>query len=1261
MTGVCFTYMGDKEKMARLTTIRAGVERILSSTIHPHFTDHSVHHSDRMVELLGALIEPMQATQSALNDRELFVLYAGCYLHDVGMQCSNCSGYRTVQERGWARDWESVCQEDRLKRIRAIHAELSAEMVRRSATEHPPPINTALDERDYFPAIANLCLSHVLSVASDTYLSAVEPGARLDMRLLSALLRIADILDASAARSWLEKERLMLMPSLSRVHWWKHYYVEDVEIESTQHRIMVTFAFPPGEKDEYREIVPELVIPDIRDELARHRSVLLPRGADYEVSHRVLDDSLSAKDKMPPEVKDEALVQLSTMAQETAASVNDVSQEVIWEVHERLAARAAQLSGLSDDFGKVAGFSEHQGLASRLELAGYRREAYSLLGAAIAAARDAGDHRSLSELRMRAGELASQFGWGILCRSHAMQAAEDGQAAGLVDPVRTGQVHLLVAKGHAMEYEIGEAHAAFDRAASHFTGAKRSDLAAEAILERTRLHIMALDWDNARQSLRRLRQLPEVARKHGQEMVLYDAIICTGAGSLADATNRCSQLEADNAAGELTIRALIWRAYSHYLADNAEAADKDLATAQELAASHGIYRWVSTIKADLAALSTSQLDANVNARLASAWDLRTVADEQMADDDMERLNAYEDLNSQNVRQAVVHAWKAWGHAALSCDWLSVRSCAKVLSRCLLPAGLPLPALKYSLQFAQDVQLARSATELISRSGNRELIDSAADYVLAAGKTPLLQATALNAFEALVDVVSDQKLDAALHFALESIIPEMEGWHTRDVCMASLKLCRMLAQRLNKKQCSHVASCLLEHSLEDWPELLAEHSFRILEHTIYHGTDGVVRKGLAAIQKSLESRPELRRSSRFASLLSVAGQAKSGKFREQCRRLLSPDGKLHGTDMIQAGCILGMDLNKRASLEDLTRRAMTNMNALAQVKVIGDRSPDDPVYGELAKFEHVDKVRGVKVRVSLSNLPLLACVTALKDVLSTDQVDRIAQTVISVCRNRDIGQSNRVAMLQLFAKLCSRVSGQTAANVAAFYLEAIDDRLPLSSLDEAAHNSQHPLARGRINIGHPEDLLCVALQGLGSLAARHRRLKRELFEAAYRVLVSRQTKAPAFAFDALVIFGDPPSRFDPLAIECLHHQSPEVVEGAVSYFTCIDIGRVEKQEEQRLVGYLCSIADDPDPRRRSAAARLCRHLLTARGTCAYSRETCETHLRALRKDISWQVRQQLFGWTPRRRRQKQTQTARRASARRTPRKGPKKADAGRALR
>ena len=298
-----FKYIREEPIRARLVNLRDAVTPILANNLLPHFTDHSVHHSDEMVNIIDKLIKPIQLNEDRrLSDRELQILYSSCYLHDIGMQYEQAGNTKVILQLGLDQPWVELQEDTRRTLLRKHHHKISAEMVKRSVNDPEPPIGVQLTEEDHACEIACLCEAHPLVKDSERYrkLVASEGAVRLD--LLAALLRLADILEESRRRAPKTKERTLSLDLEAKVHWWRHYYTKEICITPTERVITLIFDFPSNVHAEYEKVVPELQFPIVDAELRSHDAVLARHDLYYTLESKCPDRPHSDAREMPSDV-----------------------------------------------------------------------------------------------------------------------------------------------------------------------------------------------------------------------------------------------------------------------------------------------------------------------------------------------------------------------------------------------------------------------------------------------------------------------------------------------------------------------------------------------------------------------------------------------------------------------------------------------------------------------------------------------------------------------------------------------------------------------------------------------------------------------------------------------------------------------------------------------------------------------------------------------------------------------------------------------
>jgi tetratricopeptide (TPR) repeat protein len=281
-----------------LRPICAQAKSIWATPELPHYTDHTVSHSARVikhVEDLAALLKPAEK----LNDHEAFVLLAAALLHDVGMQRVNvfdsdlAHHLFTSEEVQEGRSSTVRCEE----LVRERHHLISAEWIRAELSSSWP-------SRDYVEEIASVVRGHTkadLSALQD-YRKAGEP---MRIRLLAALLRLADELDLDFQRVRLDRLKHASITPRSMAHWWKCHYVESVDV--LQHGVVqVTFRFSGRDTSEVRDIVCGLVLDGLRQKIANDQliDVLWGYGLPLKIGEAVIlqDAGITAKEPLPQPV-----------------------------------------------------------------------------------------------------------------------------------------------------------------------------------------------------------------------------------------------------------------------------------------------------------------------------------------------------------------------------------------------------------------------------------------------------------------------------------------------------------------------------------------------------------------------------------------------------------------------------------------------------------------------------------------------------------------------------------------------------------------------------------------------------------------------------------------------------------------------------------------------------------------------------------------------------------------------------------------------
>ncbi len=250
-----------------LKEIEEFCKRIWRAPLLPWFTSHDVSHSKEIIHLLGQILSPIENTSASLTEHELFILLASAYLHDIGMQ------YLKVENIS-----VDKLTSDEYETIRKRHAEESYNIILKRVQKslvrddfHPPEI-----EEEYLPVIAWVSKGHATEFFEETIQYFHEnPATPLNRHvrgeLLASLLLIADELDLQSKRVKFSETAKFNLSEFSAVHWFKHHYVDCVEIKNGN--VSLTLNFPVN-ADEYKELIKELIETKLKAQIDKVNPIL---------------------------------------------------------------------------------------------------------------------------------------------------------------------------------------------------------------------------------------------------------------------------------------------------------------------------------------------------------------------------------------------------------------------------------------------------------------------------------------------------------------------------------------------------------------------------------------------------------------------------------------------------------------------------------------------------------------------------------------------------------------------------------------------------------------------------------------------------------------------------------------------------------------------------------------------------------------------------------------------------------------------------
>lgn len=197
------------------------------------YTDHGEEHSKRIIEYAAKLIK--SSTQMSLEKKEVYLLLAGAYLHDIGMQCDVAlhSAVKKMSEEKYSAKFETNFNSRRStdfsieeqKELRANHQSVTAAWLDcvYSSEQGSGKLEAAVRSvpDDLIDDLIDICRYH-----SKANIRTCETYSKYDQscrkRLIAAILRMSDELDINSNRVEFETIKMYRLDTNNSLYWWLH-------------------------------------------------------------------------------------------------------------------------------------------------------------------------------------------------------------------------------------------------------------------------------------------------------------------------------------------------------------------------------------------------------------------------------------------------------------------------------------------------------------------------------------------------------------------------------------------------------------------------------------------------------------------------------------------------------------------------------------------------------------------------------------------------------------------------------------------------------------------------------------------------------------------------------------------------------------------------------------------------------------------------------------------------------------------------------
>jgi hypothetical protein len=303
----------DDRLQTSLATIRQAVEDIWASDaprIIKDYTDHGLLHYERIAGYAARLLEANDGRP--LSTQESYILLAGIYLHDVGMQCDVLK-FPEIKNRAvelgarfnvsFTAKTANAYRLDEQKEIRKNHQYLSAAWIDCASQTGTTVLGVAAKSipQTLIDDLMDICKHHTKLPITDCPIPfKFDPSER--KQLVAAILRFADELDIDSRRVSLETVKTFSLDPSNSVYWWLHNRTSIVF--TARNVILITIRLNSVDLDHSGSYIHAAFITEFQSKNRPVVTVLAQNGIPIVISAESKVVSNDREEALPPEMAD---------------------------------------------------------------------------------------------------------------------------------------------------------------------------------------------------------------------------------------------------------------------------------------------------------------------------------------------------------------------------------------------------------------------------------------------------------------------------------------------------------------------------------------------------------------------------------------------------------------------------------------------------------------------------------------------------------------------------------------------------------------------------------------------------------------------------------------------------------------------------------------------------------------------------------------------------------------------------------------------
>lgn len=303
--------IADPALRSSINSIRHTVEYIWNEEkprIIQDGTDHGPEYCKRLMEFADRLLAANDGR--SLSPQELYLLLAGIYLHDIGMQCDvvEMPEVRERAEKMGARFNVDFGQNKpeaytirQQKAIRKNHAYLSAAWIAYARQTGDTALGPAAMSipRELLDDLVDVCCYHTGLPLNDCPITLkFDPAGR--KQLIVALLRFADELDIEINRVPIEIIKTHVIDQRNIVYWWLHNRARVLFI--ARNVIRLAIFLHPDDAAAYGDFVYNAFINEFQSRNAPALNVLAKNGFPIVIDAESQIETYEREEFLPPDV-----------------------------------------------------------------------------------------------------------------------------------------------------------------------------------------------------------------------------------------------------------------------------------------------------------------------------------------------------------------------------------------------------------------------------------------------------------------------------------------------------------------------------------------------------------------------------------------------------------------------------------------------------------------------------------------------------------------------------------------------------------------------------------------------------------------------------------------------------------------------------------------------------------------------------------------------------------------------------------------------